>query len=224
VDHPATTMDERERVGKVVALLEKEYPLDKGTMLHWGTPLELLVATILSAQSTDEQINKLTPALFKRYKTAADYANADRAELETYIKSSGFFHRKAELIQAATRQIVDEFGGEVPRTMDELLTLKGVARKTANLVLGNAYGIVEGIAVDTHVMRLSQRLGWSKEKDRDKIERDLLALIPRDKWFEVNYLLITHGRKICEAQRPACTNCIVNNFCPSAFTFPHNRR
>ncbi len=182
------------------------------------------MATILSAQSTDEQINKLTPALFKRYRTAADYANADRVELETYVKSSGFFHRKAELIQAATRQIVDDFGGEVPKTMDELLTLKGVARKTANLVLGNAYGIVEGIAVDTHVMRLSQRLGWSKEKDRDKIERDLLALIPRDKWFEVNYLLITHGRKICEAQRPDCANCVVNRLCPSAFTFPHNRR
>ena len=217
-------MDERERAKKVVALLETAHPLEKGTMLHWATPLELLVATILSAQSTDEQINKLTPALFKRYRTATDYANADRVELETYVKSSGFFHRKAELIQAATRQIVDDFGGEVPKTMDELLTLKGVARKTANLVLGNAYGIVEGIAVDTHVMRLSQRLGWSKEKDRDKIERDLLALIPRDKWFEVNYLLITHGRKICEAQRPDCANCVVNGLCPSAFTFPHNRR
>ncbi len=217
-------MNERERAEKIIALLEAEYPLEKGTMLHWETPLELLVATILSAQSTDEQINKLTPALFKRYRTAADYANADRDELEKYIKSSGFFHRKAELIQAATRQIVDDFGGEVPKTMDELLTLKGVARKTANLVLGNAYGIVEGIAVDTHVMRLSQRLGWSKEKDRDKIERDLLKLIPREKWFEVNYLLITHGRKICEAQRPDCANCVVNELCPSAFIFPHNRR
>jgi endonuclease-3 len=182
------------------------------------------VATILSAQSTDEQINKLTPALFKRYRTVADYAKAERDELETYIKSSGFFHRKAELIQAATRQIVDDFGGEVPKTMDELLTLKGVARKTANIVLGNAYGIVEGIAVDTHVMRLSQRLGWSKEKDRDKIERDLIEIIPREKWFEVNYLLITHGRKVCEAKRPDCANCVVNELCPSAFTFPHNLR
>ena len=220
----ATTMDEKGKAGKVMAILEKEYPIEKGTMLHWQTPLELLVATILSAQSTDDQINKLTPALFKRYRTAADYANADRVELETYIKSSGFFHRKTELIQAATRQMVDDFGGEVPSTMEELLTLKGVARKTANIVLGNAYGVVEGIAVDTHVMRLSQRLGWSKEKDRDKIERDLLKLIPRDKWFEVNYLLITHGRRICEAQKPNCAKCVVNELCPSAFTFPHNSR
>jgi endonuclease-3 len=217
-------MKEQERAEKIIALLEAEHPLKKGTMLQWETPLELLVATILSAQSTDEQINKLTPTLFKRYKTAADYANADKKELETYIKSSGFFHRKADLILVATRQIADDFGGVVPKTMDELLTLKGVARKTANLVLGNAYGIVEGIAVDTHVMRLSQRLGWSKEKDRDKIERDLIEIIPREKWFEVNYLLITHGRKVCEAKRPDCANCVVNELCPSAFTFPHNLR
>jgi endonuclease III len=217
-------MEKRERAKKIIALLEAEHPLENGTMLHWGTPLELLVATILSAQSTDEQINKLTPALFKKYKTAADYANADKNELETYIKSSGFFHRKAELIQAATRQIADNYGGIVPKTMDDLLTLKGVARKTANLVLGNAYGIVEGIAVDTHVMRLSQRLGWSKEKNRDKIERDLLELIPKEKWFEVNYLLISHGRKICGAKKPNCANCVINELCPSAFTFPHNRK
>ena len=217
-------MDERERVEKIITLLEVEYPFDKGTVLHWRTPLDLLVATILSAQTTDEQVNKLTPALFKRYRTASDYANADREELELYVRSSGFYHRKAELIQAACRQLVDEFGGEVPRTMEELLKLKGVARKTANIVLGNAYGVVEGIAVDTHVMRLSQRLGWSKEKDRDKIERDLLTLIQRDKWYEVNYLLITHGRKICDAKKPDCANCVVNELCPSAFTFKHNMK
>ncbi len=217
-------MDEREKAEKIIALFEAEYPFDKGTILHWRTPLELLVATILSAQTTDEQINKLTPALFKRYRTALDYVNSDREELELYIRSSGFYHRKAELIQAACHQIVDEFGGEVPRTMDELLKLKGVARKTANIVLGNAYGVVEGIAVDTHVMRLSQRLGWSKETDRDKIERDLLALIQRDKWYEVNYLLIAHGRKICDAKKPKCTSCIVNELCPSAFTFKHNKK
>ena len=216
-------MDEKERADKIIALLEAEYPFDKGTVLHWRTPLELLIATILSAQTTDEQINKLTPALFKRYRIASDYANADREELELYIRSSGFYHRKAELIQAACRQLVDEFGGEVPRTMEELLKLKGVARKTANIVLGNAYDVVEGIAVDTHVMRLSQRLGWSKEKDRDKIERDLLELIQRDKWYEVNYLLIAHGRKICDAKKPDCENCIVNELCPSAFTFKHNK-
>jgi len=217
-------MDEMERAEKIIALLEAEYPFDKGTVLHWRTPLELLVATILSAQTTDQQINKLTPALFKRYRTASDYAKADREELELHIRSSGFYHRKSELIQAACRQLVDEFGGEVPRTMEELLKLKGVARKTANIVLGNAYGVVEGIAVDTHVMRLSQRLGWSKEKDRDKIERDLLSLIQRDKWYEVNYLLIAHGRKICDAKKPECATCIVNELCPSAFTFKHNKR
>ena len=210
---------------KVVELLEKEYPQEKvrGTMLHWSTPLELLVATILSAQATDEQINKLTPTLFKKYQTAADYANAPRGELEAMIKASGFFHRKAELIQAAAQQIAEEYEGEVPRSMEELLKLKGVARKTANLVLANAYGVVEGIAVDTHVMRLSQRLGFTKQKNRDKIERDLTALIPKEKWFEVNYLLIAHGRKICTAQRPNCAWCVVNRLCPSAFTFPHNK-
>ncbi|MCX6654286.1 MAG: endonuclease III [Candidatus Bathyarchaeota archaeon] len=217
-------MDEREKAEKIIALLEVEYPFDKGTILHWRTPLELLVATILSAQSTDEQINKLTPALFKKYRTTSDYADANREELELYIRSSGFFHRKADLIQTACRQIVDEFDGKVPKTMDELLRLKGVARKTANIVLGNAYGVIEGIAVDTHVMRLSQRLGWSKETDRDKIEKDLLTLIQRGKWYEVNYLLIVHGRKICDAKKPECADCIVNELCPSAFTFKHNKK
>jgi endonuclease-3 len=208
---------------EIIRLLEVEYPYDKGTVLHWNTPLELLVSTILSAQSTDEQINKLTPALFKRYRTASDYVKAPREELETYIKSSGFFHRKAELIQASCKQIVEEYGGEVPRTMENLLKLKGVARKTANIVLGNAYSIVVGIAVDTHVIRLSQRLGWSRQKNRDKIEQDLLTLIPREKWYEVNYLLITHGRAACNAKKPNCLKCAVNKLCPSAFTFKHNK-
>ena len=216
-------MDEHERAMEIIRLLEVEYPYDKGTVLHWNTPLELLVSTILSAQSTDEQINKLTPALFKRYRTASDYVKAPREELETYIKSSGFFHRKAELIQASCKQIVEEYGGEVPRTMENLIKLKGVARKTANIVLGNAYSIVVGIAVDTHVIRLSQRLGWSRQKNRDKIEQDLLTLIPREKWYEVNYLLITHGRAACNAKKPNCLKCAVNKLCPSAFTFKHNK-
>ena len=216
-------MEFRERAARVLELLEEEYHGVKGTELRWGTPLELLVATILSAQSTDEQINKVTKTLFAKYRTAADYADAPRGELEKDIKSSGFFHRKAELIQEASRQLVEEFGGEVPRTMDGLLRLKGVARKTANIVLGNAYGVVEGIAVDTHVMRLSLRLGFTKQKNRDKIERDLMELFPREKWFSINYLLIAHGRRVCEAKRPDCTNCVVNRLCPSAFTFPHNR-
>lgn len=208
---------------EIIRLLEAEYPYDKGTVLHWNTPLELLVSTILSAQSTDEQINKLTPALFKRYRTASDYVKAPREELETYIRSSGFFHRKAELIQASCKQIVEEYGGEVPHTMENLIKLKGVARKTANIVLGNAYSIVVGIAVDTHVIRLSQRLGWSRQKNRDKIEQDLLTLIPREKWYEVNYLLITHGRAACNAKKPNCLKCAVNKLCPSAFTFKHNK-
>ena len=217
-------MEPRERAARILELLEKEYRDVEGTELSWGTPLELLVATILSAQSTDEQINKVTKTLFSKYRTAADYANAPRRELEEDIKSSGFFHRKAELIQEASRQIVEEFGGKVPRTMDELMRLKGVARKTANIVLGNAYGVVEGIAVDTHVMRLSQRLGFTKQKSRDKIERDLMELFPRDKWFSINYLLIAHGRRVCEAKKPDCGQCVVGLLCPSAFTFPQNRR
>jgi endonuclease-3 len=217
-------MDDRDRAVKIIAKLESAYPHEEGTMLQWKTPLDLLIATILSAQSTDEQINRITPALFKRYKTAKDYADSSVDELESYIHASGFYHRKSQLIQAACRQIIDEFNGEVPRNMEDLLKLKGVARKTANIVLGNAYGVIEGIAVDTHVMRLSQRLGWSKEKDRDKIEQDLLRLIPRDKWYEVNYLLIAHGRHVCEARRPDCEHCQINELCPSAFTFPHNRR
>jgi endonuclease-3 len=217
-------MELKKKAAMIFELLGNEYRDVKGTELNWGTPLELLVATILSAQSTDEQINRVTAKLFRKYRTAADYADAPRRELEEDIKSSGFFHRKAELIQEASRQIVEEFGGEVPRTMGELTRLKGVARKTANIVLGNAYGVVDGIAVDTHVMRLSQRLGFTGQKDRDKIERDLMELFPRDKWFSINYLLIAHGRRVCNAKRPDCGHCVVSRLCPSAFTFPHNRR
>jgi len=217
-------MELKKKAAMIFELLGNEYRDVKGTELNWGTPLELLVATILSAQSTDEQINRVTAKLFRKYRTAADYADTPRRELEEDIKSSGFFHRKAELIQEASRQIVEEFGGEVPRTMGELTRLKGVARKTANIVLGNAYGVVDGIAVDTHVMRLSQRLGFTGQKDRDKIERDLMELFPRDKWFSINYLLIAHGRRVCDAKRPDCGHCVVSRLCPSAFTFPHNRR
>jgi len=217
-------MELKKKATVILELLGNEYSDVKGTELNWDTPIELLVATILSAQSTDEQINKVTAKLFAKYRTATDYADAPRRELEEDIKSSGFFHRKAELIQEASRQIVEEFGGEVPKTMKELTRLKGVARKTANIVLGNAYGVVEGIAVDTHVMRLSQRLGFTKQKNRDKIEVDLMELFPRDKWFSINYLLIAHGRRVCEAKRPDCGHCVVSRLCPSAFTFPQNRR
>jgi len=206
----------------IITLLEEEYPETTGTSLNWRTPLELLVATILSAQSTDEQINKVTSTLFEKYRTAADYAYAPREQLENDVRSSGFFRRKADAIQEACRVIAEEHGGEVPSTMDELTSLKGAARKTANIVLGNAFGIIEGIAVDTHVWRLSHRLGLSEEKNRDKIERDLMEVFPREKWLAVNYLLIEHGRRVCDAKKPDCETCVLSDQCPSAFTFPHN--
>ena len=206
----------------IIALLEGEYPETTGTSLNWRTPLELLVATILSAQSTDAQINKVTSTLFDKYRTAADYAYALREELENDVRSSGFFRRKADAIQEACRVIEEEHGGEVPATMDELTNLKGVARKTANVVLGNAFGIIEGIAVDTHVWRLSHRLGLSEVKNRDKIEKDLMEVFPQEKWLAVNYLLIEHGRNVCDAKKPDCGLCVLSELCPSAFTFPHN--
>jgi len=208
----------------IISLLENEYTEVQGTSLNWESPLDLLVATILSAQSTDEQINKVTADLFKKYRTAADYAFAPREQLEVDIRSSGFFKRKAEAIQESCRVIAEEHGGEVPASMEELTNLKGVARKTANIVLGNAFGIIEGIAVDTHVWRLSHRLGLSEEKYRDKIERDLMEVFPREKWLAVNYLLIEHGRRVCDAKKPDCGSCVLNELCPSAFTFPHNEK
>jgi endonuclease-3 len=212
----------RDKGRKIIALLEEEYPNTVGTSLNWETPLELLVATILSAQSTDEQINKVTSTLFEKYRTVGDYAYAPREQLENDIRSSGFFRRKAEAIQEACQVIAEEHAGKVPSTMEELTSLKGVARKTANIVLGNAFGITEGIAVDTHVWRLSHRLGLSEKKYRDKIEKDLIEAFPKEKWLAVNYLLIEHGRKICDAKKPDCGTCVLNKLCPSAFTFPHN--
>jgi endonuclease-3 len=214
-------MSDAERADRMLVILEKEYPATTGTFLKWKTPLDLLVATILSAQSTDEQINKITVNLFKKYKTTTDYINANLYVFEEEIRSSGFYHRKAELIQTACKQIVEEFGGEVPNTMEDLLKLKGVARKTANIVLANAFGVVEGVAVDTHVMRLSQRMGFSENSDRDKIERDLMELFPQEKWHELNYILIEHGRQICDAKKALCEKCCVKELCPSAFKFRH---
>ena len=214
----------REKGRTIIALLEEEYPETTGTSLNWRTPLDLLVATILSAQSTDEQINKVTATLFEKYRTAADYAYAPREQLENDVRSSGFFRRKADAIQEACRVIAEEHGGEVPSTMDELTNLKGAARKTANIVLGTAFGIIEGIAVDTHVWRLSHRLGLSDKKNRDKIERDLMEVFGREKWLAVNYLLIEHGRRVCDAKKPDCAVCVLRELCPSAFTSPHNSR
>jgi endonuclease III len=202
----------------VIKRLETLYP-DAKIALNFSNPLELLVATILSAQSTDVGVNKVTSALFKRYRTAADYANADVSELEGYIRSTGFYHNKAKSIMGAANVLVKDFGGKVPKTMAEIITLPGVARKTGNVVLYNAYSVTEGIAVDTHVSRLSQRLWLSKEKDPVKIEQDLMKQVPKAKWGEFSFLLIDHGRAVCTARKPNCAGCVLNDICPSAFTF-----
>jgi endonuclease-3 len=218
VKKPEIYLEPKARALKVIELLEKEHE-DAKIALHHSNPLELLVATILSAQATDEQINKITPSLFKKYKTAEDYANADLKELEQAIKSSGFYHNKAKNIQNCCKMLVEKYNSKVPKTMNELLELPGVARKTANIVLQNAYGIVEGIAVDTHVRRLSQRLGLSEFDDPEKIEKDLMRLVPKDRWMRITDLLIFHGRRICTAKKPNCAGCVLNKICPSAFTF-----
>jgi len=209
------TANKKIRAGEIIQWLKKEYP-GRGTALHYSNPLELLVATILSAQSTDKQINKITPTLFKKYRTAGDYAAAGQEELEAEIRSSGFYRNKAKSLRLAAKKIVEEFDGEVPRTMEELVTLPGVARKTANIVLNDGFGVVAGIAVDTHVKRLAGRLGLSAESNPDRIERDLMALIPERDWGRVNYLLISHGRSVCRARQPLCEACPLADLCPSA--------
>ena len=204
-----------ERIGPILALLHAEYP-DAACALDHRNALELLVATILSAQCTDERVNKVTPELFARYPDARAFAEADRAELEELIRSTGFYRNKAKNVQEACQRIVEHYDGKVPATMDELITLAGVARKTANVVLGTAYQIADGIVVDTHVKRLSQRLGLTAQSDPEKIERDLQALIPRGEWIDLSHLLIFHGRQVCDARKPACARCAVRALCPSA--------
>lgn len=211
-------LESKVRVLKIMELLEKEHS-DAEIALHYSNPLELLVATILSAQATDEQINAITPRLFQKYKTAEDYANADLTELEQDIKSSGFYHNKAKNLKKSAKMLVDKYKSQVPKTMKELVELPGVARKTANIVLYNAYGIIAGVAVDTHVSRLSQRLGMTENSNQDKIERDLMNIVPKDKWMRITDLLIFHGRRKCNARKPQCEACVLNKLCPSAFTF-----
>jgi endonuclease-3 len=212
-------MDERaRRIRGIIRLLRKHYP-ESRTALEFRSPFEILVATILAAQCTDERVNKVTPGLFSRYSTPADFARADRGELEAMIRSTGFFRNKAKAIIGASERIVTEFGGVVPDSMAELVTLPGVARKTANIVLSAGYGKAEGIAVDTHARRLSQRLGLSRESDPDKIERDLLALIPKKDWLDFNSLLVDHGRAVCQARKPRCPECFLRRLCPSAVKF-----
>lgn len=211
------------RAQKIVSRLKKTYPKAK-IALKFSNNWELLVAVILSAQCTDKKVNEITPALFKKYKTLDDYIRADQKEFEKMIKPAGFYHAKAKSILTTARFVKERFGGQIPRTMAEMLTLRGVARKTANVVLGNAYGVVEGIAVDTHVRRLSQRLGLSKHNDPVKIEKDLMELIPKKDWFKTTYLLIDHGRAVCTAKDPRCDLCPLSDVCPSVFNFPRFRK
>lgn len=211
-----TLADKKKRVEKIIELLEKEYP-DAKTALHYSNPLEILVATILSAQATDKQVNVVTKSLFKKYKMAKDYASVDLSELEQDIRSTGFYRNKAKHLKNATKLLVEKYDGKVPRNMDELVELQGVARKTANIVLSNAYGIVVGVAVDTHVKRLSQRLGLTDNTNPDKIEKDLMDIVPKKQWARVTNLLIFHGRNVCTARKPNCKECTLNKLCPSAF-------
>lgn len=199
-------------------LLKKAYPGAK-TALNHRTPLEMLVATILSAQCTDARVNKVTAVLFKKYGSCEDYLKVPEEELQDDIRSTGFFRNKAKNIRGACGMIIKDFGGKLPRTMDEILTLPGVARKTANVVLGNAFGVVEGIVVDTHVGRLSQRMGLSSNAAPEKIELDLMDIVPKKEWLLISNLLIEHGRRICKSRKPDCKGCLLNRICPSAFTF-----
>ena len=204
------------QVMKIIELLEKEYPKAM-TVLKYTNPLEILVATILSAQCTDKRVNIVTKSLFKKYKTTEDYANSDLAELEKDIRSTGFYRNKAKNIKKSSQVLVNKHDSKVPSTMEELIELPGVARKTANIVLSNAFGIIVGIAVDTHVRRLSIRLGLTENTNPNKIEVDLMEIVPKVYWKRINNLLIFHGRNICMARKPKCNVCNLNKICPSAF-------
>ena len=204
-----------ERAPEIIRRLSKAYP-DAHVALNFTNALECLIATILSAQCTDARVNMVTKDLFKKYRTPQDYLDVSEDEFKDDIRSTGFFNQKTASIRGACRRIVDAYGGEVPSTMEDLITLPGVARKTANIVMGHAFGKVEGIAVDTHVRRVSNKLGFSDTQDTDKIELDLMRLIPKKKWFDFSYVIIDHGRAICHAKKPQCADCVVNDLCPSS--------
>jgi endonuclease-3 len=215
----AKKMTGARRACEVMRRLGELYP-HAHIALDYDDPWHLLVAVILSAQTTDVGVNRVTPKLFARFPGPADLASADVAEVEEIVKPTGFYHNKTRSIMGAARMVASDFSGKVPDTMEDLMRIPGVARKTANIVIANAYGKVEGIAVDTHVFRLAHRLGLTVEKDPDKVERDLCALLPRDDWFAVNYRFIDHGRAVCTAKRPACGACVLSDICPNAFTIP----
>src|SRR5712692_10590978 len=201
-----------EQVSAIIAELRRLYP-DAKTSLNFSNPLELLVATQLSAQCTDERVNIVTADLFKKYRSVEDYAAVSQEELEKDIKSTGFYRNKAKNIRAAAQRMITTYGGQVPRTMEEILTLPGVARKTANVVLGTAYGIASGVVVDTHVLRLSNRLDLSRNEDPKKIEQDLMKIIPQEKWIQFSHQLIWHGRRVCQARKPKCIECNMESLC-----------
>lgn len=205
--------DKKERTSEIINRLKKEYP-DAHCALNYTNPFELLIATILSAQCTDIRVNIVTADLFRKYPTASDFLKITQEELEQDIRSTGFFRNKAKNIQAACEKIVENFGGETPQTMEELLTLNGVARKTANVVLGNAFGIASGVVVDTHVRRLSNRLALTNKSDPEKIEKDLAKLVQKKDWVMFPHWLISHGRAICKARKPNCEQCVLEDICP----------
>ena len=205
-----------EQIKAITEELWRLYP-DAKCSLDFSNPLELLVATQLSAQCTDERVNLVTRDLFQKYRTAEDYANASQEELEQDIRSTGFYRNKAKNIRAACQLLITNYNGEVPGTMTDLLKLPGVARKTANVVLGNAFGIIEGFVVDTHIGRLARRFGWTKNEDPVKVEQDLMRLVPRQDWLDLSHLMIFHGRAICQSRKPLCQQCTLSKLCPSAF-------
>jgi endonuclease-3 len=206
----------KQRVRKIIRLLQRAYPDAKCSLNH-SNAFELLIATILSAQCTDARVNIVTQDLFRKYRKPEDYLKVSPRELQQDIRTTGFFRNKTTSIQGAAKALIEDYGGEVPQTMDELLELPGVARKTANVVLGNAFGISAGVVVDTHVTRLSHRLGLSSQKTAEKIERDLIPIVPKKDWVIFPHLFIAHGRAICKARNPLCAECVVEKLCPSSF-------
>ena len=210
--------DLKKRTAEIIKRLKKAYP-DAHCALNHSNPFELLIATILSAQCTDVRVNIVTADLFRKYRGPQDLLNVSQKELENDIRSTGFYRNKARNIQAACKRIVEVYGGKVPEKMEDLLTLGGVARKTANVVMGNAFGIASGVVVDTHVSRLSQRLGLTKHKDPKKIEKDLIELVPKKHWIMFPHWLIYHGRQVCHARKPKCPDCVLNDICPARTAF-----
>jgi endonuclease III len=213
-DQTPQSVAAHERAGQIVAELRQLYP-DAKCSLDFTTPLELLVATMLSAQCTDERVNQVTKTLFQKYRSPQDYANADPETLEQDVKQTGFYRNKAKHIREAAQMIVERYDGAVPQTMEELIALPGVARKTANVVMGNAFGVVEGVVVDTHVGRLTLRLGLTESDDPVKVEQDLMALLPQRDWLDLSHMLIMHGRATCQARKPLCSVCTLAPLCPT---------